>query len=89
MGTDAPISRPLPPPGTIIGQNIVHVNIENKIISDFLTLKNATTTFRPTDVVFGNDGSSLYVVDWGSLSFAREIPTTVDSGIIWKIENKQ
>ena len=89
MGTDAPISRPLPPPGTIIGQNIVHVNIENKTISDFISLKNATTTFRPTDVVFGNDGSSLYVVDWGSLSFAREIPTTADSGIIWKIEKKQ
>ncbi len=87
MGTDAPIARPLPPPGTIIGQNIVHVDIGNKTVSDFLTLKNATTSFRPTDIVFSNDGTSLYLVDWGKLSFTEDPPTTPNSGIIWKIES--
>ncbi|HZA62427.1 MAG TPA: hypothetical protein VE573_06110 [Nitrososphaeraceae archaeon] len=85
MGTDAPISRPLPPPGEIIGQNIVRVNIDNKTITDFLTLKNPTTSFRPTDVVFGQNGNALYVVDWGNLSFTENPPTTPKTGIVWKI----
>jgi glucose/arabinose dehydrogenase len=85
MGTDAPISRPLPPPGEIIGQNIVHVNIDNKTITDFLTLKNTTTSFRPTDVVFGQNGNALYVVDWGNLSFSENPPTTPKTGVVWKI----
>src|ERR687889_2033209 len=57
MGTDAPISRTLPPPGTIIGQNVVHVNIDNKTITDFLTLNKSSTSFRPTDVVFSQNGT--------------------------------
>jgi glucose/arabinose dehydrogenase len=86
IGTDAPISRPLPPPGTIIGQNIVHVNIHNKTISDFLTLKKATTAFRPTDIVFSQNGTALYIVDWGNVSFTNTGPnTTPHSGVVWKI----
>jgi glucose/arabinose dehydrogenase len=85
MGTDAPISRSLPPPGTIIGQNVVHVNIDNKTITDFLTLNKATTSFRPTDVVFSQNGTALFIVDWGNLSFTENPPTTPYSGVVWKI----
>ena len=84
FGTNAPISRPLPPPGTIIGQNIVHVNIDNKTISDFLTLNEVTTAFRPTDVVFNQNGTDLFVVDWGNVIYppGKTIP---NSGVVWKI----
>jgi glucose/arabinose dehydrogenase len=85
MGTDAPISRPLPPPETIIGQNVVRVNIDNKTISNFLNLNKATTSFRPTDIVFSQNGSALYIVDWGNLSFTENPPTTPNSGVVWKI----
>src|ERR687889_645297 len=85
MGTDAPISRTLPPPGTIIGQNVVHVNIDNKTITDFLTLNKSSTSFRPTDVVFSQNGTALYIVDWGNLSFTEDPPTTPYSGVVWKI----
>jgi glucose/arabinose dehydrogenase len=85
MGTDAPISRSLPPPGTIIGQNVVHVNIDNKTITDFLTLNKAATSFRPTDVVFSQNGTALFIVDWGNLSFTENPPTTPYSGVVWKI----
>ena len=85
MGTDAPISRSLPPPGTIIGQNVVHVNIDNKTITDFLTLNKATTSFRPTDVVFSQNGTALFIVDWGNLSFTENPPTTPYTGVVWKI----
>ena len=85
MGTDAPISRSLPPPGTIIGQNVVHVNIDNKTITDFLTLNKATTSFRPTDIVFSQNGTALFIVDWGNLSFTENPPTTPYSGVVWKI----
>ena len=69
IGTDAPISRPLPPTRATIGQKVVRVNVDNKTISKFLSLNNATTTFRPTDVVFSQNGTALYVVDWGNLSY--------------------
>jgi glucose/arabinose dehydrogenase len=86
IGTDAPISRPPPPSGVIIGQNVVRVNVDNKTISEFLSLNNATTGFRPTDVVFSQNGTALYVVDWGNLSFTNTGPvTTPNSGVVWKV----
>jgi hypothetical protein len=56
-----------------IGQNVVRVNIDNETttISDFLTLKNPneanSTTFRPTGVEFSQNGTALYIADWGNL----------------------
>lgn len=86
IGSDAPISRTIPSPDTIIGQNVVHVNINNKTISDFLTLKQSTTSFRPTDIVFSRNGSALFIVDWGNVSFTKGYPSTIpNSGIVWKI----
>ena len=87
IGTDAPISQPPPAPGTIIGQDVVRVNVENQTISEFLTLYNQTTGFRPTDVVFNHNGTVLYIVDWGNVTFEKGYPTTVpNSGVVWKIE---
>ena len=84
---DAPISQPPPAPGTIIGQDVVRVNVENQTISEFLTLYNQTTGFRPTDVVFNHNGTVLYIVDWGNVTFEKGYPTTVpNSGVVWKIE---
>jgi hypothetical protein len=74
-----------PPPGMSIGQNVVRVNIDNKTISEFLTLNKPSTLFRPTDIAFSQNGTALYVVDWGNLlepGLRSTIPTT---GIVWKI----
>jgi hypothetical protein len=85
IGTDAPIARP-PPTGTIIGQNVVRVNTDNKTISDFLSLNNSTTEFRPTDPLFSQNGTALYIVDWGNVSFTTSGPvTSPNSGVVWKI----
>jgi glucose/arabinose dehydrogenase len=86
IGTDAPISRPPPPTGVIIGQNVVRVNVNSNTVSEFLSLNNATTAFRPTDVVFGQNGTALYIVDWDNVSFTNTGPvTTPNSGVVWKI----
>jgi glucose/arabinose dehydrogenase len=86
IGTDAPIARPILPTGTIIGQNVVRINVDNKTISEFLSLNNATTGFRPTDAVFSQNGTALYVVDWGNVSFTINGPvTTPNTGVVWKI----
>ena len=53
-----------------------HVNVDNKNISEFLSLNNATTGFRPTDVVFSQNGTALYIVDWGNVSFTNTGPVT-------------
>lgn len=86
IGTDAPIAMPPPPTGTIIGQNVVRVNTDNKTISDFLSLNNSTTEFRPTDPLFSQNGTALYIVDWGDVSFTTSGPvTSPNSGVVWKI----
>jgi glucose/arabinose dehydrogenase len=86
IGSDAPISRTIPPPDAVIGQNIVHVNIDNKTISDFLSLKKSTANFRPTDVAFSKNGSALFIVDWGGVTFTKGYPSTIpNSGIVWKV----
>ena len=38
------------------------VNVDNKTISEFLSLNNSTTAFRPTDAVFSQNGTSLYEI---------------------------
>jgi glucose/arabinose dehydrogenase len=73
-----------------VGQNIVRVNINNKTtISDFLTLKKPTeansTSFRPTDVVFGQNETALYIVDWGNLLEPDSGVTIPNTGVVWKI----
>jgi hypothetical protein len=82
IGTGAPIARPPPPTGTIIGQNVVRINVDNKTISEFLSLNNATTGFRPTDAVFGQNGIALYVLDWGNVSYTTSGPVTPNSGVV-------
>lgn len=90
IGTDAPVSMPPPPPGTIIGQNVVRVNVDNQTISEFVALNNYTTAFRPTDVVFSNNGTSLFIVDWGKVTFEKGYPTTIpNSGVVWRIDREQ
>jgi glucose/arabinose dehydrogenase len=75
-----------------VGQSVVHVNIDNNktTISDFLTLKNPneanSTTFRPTGVEFSQNGTALYIVDWGNLlEPPAGGPTIPNTGVVWKI----
>jgi glucose/arabinose dehydrogenase len=72
-----------------IGQNVVRVNIDNKTISNFLALKNPTqansTIFRPTDIAFSQNGTALYVVDWGNLLEPGPGGTIPNTGVVWKI----
>jgi hypothetical protein len=73
-----------------IGQNVVRVNIDNKTISNFLALKNPTqansTIFRPIDIAFSQNGTALYVVDWGNLlQPPAGGPTIPNTGVVWKI----
>lgn len=84
MGTFAPNTQPALPQGSIIGQNVVQVNTDNNTISDFLTLNKPTTSFRPTDVTFNQNGTALYLVDWGNLVYPSG-KTTPNSGVVWKI----
>ena len=81
----AQIGSHTPPPGTTVGQNVVRVNIDNNTVSDFLTLKNPTTKFRPTDVVYSQNGTALYIVDWGNLREPGPGDTIPKSGVVWKI----
>ena len=74
-----------------VGQSVVRVNIDNETtISDFLTLKNPneanSTTFRPVDVEFSQNGTALYIVDWGNLlEPPAGGPTIPNTGVVWKI----
>ena len=47
---------------------------------------------RPNDVVFSNDGKTMYVVDYGEVftDFNKPAPfyTTPKSGVIWTIKKK-
>ncbi len=81
----AQIGSHAPPPGTTVGQNVVRVNIDNKTVSDFISLKNPTTIFRPTDIAFSQDGTAMYIVDWGNLREPGPGDTIANSGIVWKI----
>lgn len=81
----AQIGSHAPPPGTTVGQNVVHVNIDNKTVSDFISLKNPTTLFRPTDIEFNKEGTAMYIVDWGNLREPGPGDTIPNSGIVWKV----
>ena len=81
----AQVGSHAPPPGTTVGQNVVHVNIDNKTVSDFISLKNPTTLFRPTDIEFNKDGTAMYIIDWGNLREPGPGDTIPNSGIVWKV----
>jgi glucose/arabinose dehydrogenase len=72
-----------------VGQNVVHVNIDNKTISNFLVLKDPmqtnATIFRPTDIEFSQNGTDLYLVDWGNLLEPGTGETIPKTGVVWKI----
>jgi glucose/arabinose dehydrogenase len=73
-----------------VGQNLVRVNIDNETtISDFLNLKKPfeanSTTFRPTDIAFSQNGTALYIADWGNLLEPGPGGTIPNTGVIWKI----
>lgn len=64
-------NAPPPPEQGIVGQNIVRVNVNNGTINEFLTLREPSTSFKPTDVVFHqedeSDNTTLYIIDWGNI----------------------
>jgi len=47
---------------------------------------------RPNDVVFSNDGSTMYIVDYGEVFTDFEMPspfyTVPGSGVIWTVTRK-
>ena len=65
----AQIGPNAPPPSVqgIVGQNIVRVNVNNGTINEFLTLRETSTSFKPTDVVFHqedeSDNTALYIIN--------------------------
>ena len=78
---------------TPVGFKIARVNLNNKEVIDFAVNKLPGPSYinrggrfdRPTDVIFGNDGS-LYVIDWGSSTFDQEgLKPIPKSGVIWRI----
>ena len=72
-----------------VGQKIVHVNVDNKTMSDFLFLKDPVaanhTIFRPIDIVFSQDGAAMYLADWGNLLEPGSGKTIPKTGVVWKI----
>ena len=77
-------NAPPPPEQGIVGQNIVRVNVNNGTIEEFLNLREPTTSFKPTDVVFHeeeNNNTALYIVDWGNIL----PPTVPQTGVVWKV----
>lgn len=78
-------NAPTPLEQGVVGQNIVRVNVNNGTINEFITLKEPSTGFKPTDVVFHqedeSDNTTLYIMDWGNIL----PPTVPNTGIVWKI----
>ena len=72
-------------PGVTVGQNVVRVNVDNKTITEFLTLSKPTTIFRPTDIAFSQNGTALYIADWGNWLEPGTGATIPNTGVIWKI----
>jgi len=85
FGTHAPHTGPELNTSEVIGQDIVRVNVDNGTIIPFMTLYEKSPLFHPVDVVFSNDDTSLYVVDWGKFEHEKSPSTYANTGIIWKI----
>jgi glucose/arabinose dehydrogenase len=78
---------------TFSGFEIDRVSLKDGSVHDFAqnkvpgpALLNKQEGFnRPSDVVFGPDGS-LYVVDWGSSTLTADgLESSPDTGVIWRI----
>jgi hypothetical protein len=78
-------NAPPPPEQGIVGQNIMRVNVNNGTINEFITLREPSTSYKPTDVIFPqedeSDNTTLYIIDWGNIL----TPTVPNTGIVWKI----
>ncbi|MDQ3047393.1 MAG: PQQ-dependent sugar dehydrogenase [Bacteroidota bacterium] len=82
-----------------IGFKVVKVNVETGDIADFATNKGdvngpASTLKtggleRPVAVKFNNDGTALYIVDFGVMEITEKGPAPKqNTGIIWKITKR-
>ncbi len=75
---------------------LLYVSHKNKIstvnTTDVSSLKDiivglpSNTDHQNNQIAFSNDGTALYVVDWGNVVFPSS-ETTPNSGIIWMIES--
>jgi DNA-binding beta-propeller fold protein YncE len=82
--------------GKIMGQKVVIIDTQNETISDFITLSNPASSFRPVGLGFSPDGNTLYLASiekevirnvnplGGVLPSASDYPF-LQTGTIWKI----
>ena len=96
FGIAVPINHDIRVNGKIIGQKIVSINPVDGNVTDFLSLKEPDTSFRPVALAFNDKENALYISSIGKV----EIKTTTDkggnlpmpvvwpyplTGVIWKI----
>jgi glucose/arabinose dehydrogenase len=83
FGTAAPLIHPFAqltpqqPEGfkpTIIGQKVIMLDPEAGNFTDFISLKNVDTTFRPIGIKFNPQGDALYVVSNGKFEITTDVP---------------
>lgn len=79
-----------------VGFKVVMVNVNTGVINDFAVnkgKKNGPATMlgsggieRPVDVKFNNDGSALYIADFGIVKTGEQGPQPMENtGVVWKI----
>lgn len=93
-----PGANAVPVMGQTMGQKIIMMDPTNASIQDFISLKTADSTFRPTGLAFSPDGNTLYIASvartevrsttpqGGVLPFTYGLPWSyLYSGVIWKV----
>jgi sugar lactone lactonase YvrE len=96
FGIAVPINHDIRVNGKIIGQKIVSINPTDGNVTDFLSLKEPDTSFRPVALAFNDKENALYITSIGKV----EIRTTTDlggnlpmpvvwpypfTGVVWKV----
>jgi plastocyanin len=92
------VTAPGPVMGQTIGQKVVIMDPSSANIQNFVSLKTADGTFRPTGLQFSPDGNALYIAsvartevrsttpEGGVLPFTYGLPWSyLNSGIVWKV----
>ena len=81
---------------TIIGQKIIKLDTKTGNYSDFISLKQPDSSFRPVGLSFSPDGNALYIASIGKSEFRRTLPSGEplpmpmiwmypSTGVIWKV----
>jgi hypothetical protein len=82
-----------------VGFKIIRVDTKTGVVEDFIVnkgRKNGPASWhkhggleRPNDVIFSDDGKTMYIVDFGILKTTKEGPRPQENtGVIWKVTRK-